>query len=121
MSSAFVGISVKVVKLALRMGEAPVTCIDVTPERARVARMLEVSTLQVHKAPMDVARMAQPIVYDPAQMASLIYRVMQQNDASNTVYAKDEAERVVQSLTRVVTAVAAPAADGRYSRRLSVD
>lgn len=121
MSSAFVGTSVRVVKVTLRIGSAPVTCFDVTPERARLARFLEVATLQLHKAPMDVARNAQPIVYDAAQMASLVYRVIRQNDESNTVYAKDVAEQVVQSLTQTVTAVAPVAADGRYGRRLSVD
>lgn len=120
MSSTEVGTSVKVVKGRLRMDLPPATFIDVTPERARLGRLLEVATLQVHKVPMIVVKQATPIAFDPAQLASLLYRVMAQNDASGTQYARDTVQLVAKSLTEAVTGIAPVAQGNRNMRRLSV-
>jgi hypothetical protein len=123
MSSASSGGPVRIVKMQLgRDAVAAVTCIDVTPPGARVARMLEVSTLQVHKIPMDTARAAASITYDAGQMATILFRVSQQYDAARTAYARDTVQQVTQALTNLVNKVAPPEdVSSRSRRRLYAD
>jgi hypothetical protein len=121
MSSANAGISVRVVKVQLRMDASPVTCIDVTPEKARLSRLLEVSTLQIHRVPMSTARAAPLMAYDPAHLAALLYRVVHQCESSGTAYEKEVVQRVANSLTETVNEVIPVAPSGRYSRRLTTD
>lgn len=121
MSSTEVRISVNVVKLPLRIKGPLCTCIDVTPSRARIGRVLEISSLQVHRVPLGVLRGAQAETFDPAQLATLLYRVAHQYDASGMTYEKDTVQQVARALTEEVNAVQPVASDGRYSRRLTVD
>jgi hypothetical protein len=121
MSSAIVRNSVRVVKTQLNSGGPAVTCIDLTPARARIARLLEVSTLQIHRVPLDVAKRATPITYDASQMASMLYMLMHQYDGSGMAYDKEAVQAVTHSLTETMTEVKPVAQDGRYARRLAVD
>jgi hypothetical protein len=121
MSSANVGTQVRVVRLQLDAGiNNLVTCIDLTEPTHRKARMLEMSTLQVHRVPLAYAGQAQEIAYDPAHIASFLHRQMRQNDASNLSYDREAVQRVANRLTGVVNEVKRSEVPVRSKRQIAV-
>lgn len=94
------------------------TCIDLTTDTAKKAKLLVVESLKVVYAPLEVAHGATPAAYDAANLASLLYRVMGQMDSSKAAYARKTVQLVASSLEAVAKGLPTEVVRHRSGRRL---